>query len=230
MMNTPGSINSITESTFRHTGNVFYGQEGGPIYTADSNNYVAVGIATKEIYPDYSIAHKFDWGSYSFFSSVVGFKDLSMYQIDSTIKSEGVKAFQRYINQNLPAQYLGTPLAVDGGFGPATKTATIKLLQYWLNTNFDRGLEVDGGFGVLTRNALVNVLLRPHISSGMGVYLLQGALYGRGYDPKGLDGSFGVNGGTGCLNAVKYFQADYGLNVDGMAGEATLTTLFDFSE
>ena len=156
---------------------MFYGQEGGPIFYNDGENYVAVGVATKDIFPDYSLVHKIGWDCYSLSSPLVGFRNLPMYQIDPTIKSEGVKAFQRYINQNLPAQYLGTPLAVDGGCGPATKTATIKLLQYWLNTEYNEKLEIDGGFGPLTRDALSGVTLYPGQSSGMGVYLLQGVLY-----------------------------------------------------
>ena len=39
------------------------------------------------------------------------------------------------------------------------------------------------------------------------------------YNPNGFDGSFGVNGGTGCLNAVKYAQADKGISP--INGEAT---------
>ena len=53
----------------------------------------------------------------------------------------------------------------------------------------------------------------------MPVYILQGILYGNYYDPNGFDGSFGVNGGTGCLNAVKYAQADK--SIYPVNGEAT---------
>ena len=50
-------------------------------------------------------------------------------------------------------------------------------------------------------------------------------LYGNGYNPNGFDGSFGVNGGTGCLNAVKDFQRDNGLTVDGRAVKNTFREL-----
>ena len=42
----------------------------------------------------------------------------------SSAVSDGIKSFQRYINNNLPMSYLGTALDVDGGCGPLTKTAS----------------------------------------------------------------------------------------------------------
>ena len=47
---------------------------------------------------------------------------------------------------------------------------------------------------------------------------LQQELVAWGYDPKGIDGSFG----PGCESAVKAFQKDNGLSVDGSVGPATL--------
>lgn len=134
----------------------------------------------------------------------------------------GIKAFQRYINSNLPSQYLGTALVIDGNFGPASKVASIKLLQYWLNQTYNAGLTIDGSFGNKTYNACVTL---AQGDSGMGVYILQGLLYAKGYNPKGFDGSFGVNGGTGCLNAVKSFQSANNLTVDGRAGRNTFRAL-----
>lgn len=46
---------------------------------------------------------------------------------------------------------------------------------------------------------------------------LQKELQAWGYDPNGIDGSFG----PGCEEAVKKFQQDNGLNVDGSVGPAT---------
>jgi peptidoglycan hydrolase-like protein with peptidoglycan-binding domain len=53
------------------------------------------------------------------------------------------------------------------------------------------------------------------------VYVLQGLLYAAGYDPGGLDGTFGTN----TLAAVKKFQAAKGLTVDGEAGADTFGAL-----
>lgn len=47
---------------------------------------------------------------------------------------------------------------------------------------------------------------------------LQQELVAWGYDPNGIDGSFG----PGCESAVKAFQKDNGLSVDGSVGPATL--------
>ena len=53
------------------------------------------------------------------------------------------------------------------------------------------------------------------------VTALQKELTAWGYDPKGIDGSYG----PGCLTAVKKFQQDQGLNVDGCVGSNTLKRL-----
>lgn len=50
---------------------------------------------------------------------------------------------------------------------------------------------------------------------------LQKELTAWGYDPNGIDGSFGA----GCEAAVKKFQQDNGLSVDGSVGEKTLHKL-----
>lgn len=58
-------------------------------------------------------------------------------------------------------------------------------------------------------------------SRGWAVKRLQQELVERGYDPNGVDGSFGA----GCEAAVRKFQADSGLSVDGSVGRATRTAL-----
>lgn len=54
------------------------------------------------------------------------------------------------------------------------------------------------------------------------VTILQKKLVEKGYDPKGIDGIFG----PGCLAAVKQFQKDNGLVVDGCVGPKTWATLY----
>lgn len=54
-------------------------------------------------------------------------------------------------------------------------------------------------------------------NSTWAVTQLQKELQAWGYDPKGIDGSFG----PGCEAAVKKFQQDNGLSVDGSVGPAT---------
>lgn len=58
-------------------------------------------------------------------------------------------------------------------------------------------------------------------SSGWAVQRLQMELQARGYDPKGVDGSFG----PGCDAALRACQKDLGLTVDGSCGPATLAKL-----
>lgn len=52
---------------------------------------------------------------------------------------------------------------------------------------------------------------------------LQLELQARGYDPQGIDGSFG----PGCEAALKAYQADAGLEADGSCGPATRAALAD---
>ena len=54
------------------------------------------------------------------------------------------------------------------------------------------------------------------------VTILQKILVEKGYDPKGIDGIFG----PGCLAAVKQFQKDNGLVVDGCVGPKTWAALY----
>ena len=59
--------------------------------------------------------------------------------------------------------------------------------------------------------------------TGWAVERLQRELTARGYDPKGIDGSFG----PGCDAALRSCQKDLGLEVDGSCGPATLSALAD---
>ena len=138
--------------------------------------------------------------------------------------TSGIKQFQQYINNNLPISYLGTKLDVDGGFGPLTKTAAIKLIQYRLN-QAGANLTIDGGFGVLTQQAFLRYVgYIERYNTGNWVYILQGLLYCNNYDPNGFDGSYGVNGGTGCLNAVTSFRSNNSI-VEGTTGSVGLQTM-----
>ena len=58
-------------------------------------------------------------------------------------------------------------------------------------------------------------------NTAWAVRRLQEELTARGYDPKGIDGKFG----PGCEEAVKAFQRDAGLAVDGSCGSATRAAL-----
>ena len=126
-----------------------------------------------------------------------------------------VSLYQAWLN----ATY-GERLDVDGSYGPLTKKESIRALQTALNTAYGAGLAVDGSFGPLTKAATRRHNLRRG-SKGNLVRILQGALYGKGYDPKGFDGSFG----PGCDAAVRMAQARACIKVDGYVGPDTWTVL-----
>lgn len=116
----------------------------------------------------------------------------------------------------------------DAGTAPAPvpeKTAAdyVKEWQTWLGTEPDG----DPGSNTLTCAIarLLAALLAAHAlrknDKGDAVYIVQGLLYAQGYDPDGLDGSYG----NGTAAAVRKFQGDHGLEVDGVAGKGTVAAL-----
>lgn len=114
---------------------------------------------------------------------------------------------------------LGFKLAVDGLFGPKTKAALVKILQYELNKQCGAGLAVDGSFGLKTKAACINVRKG---AKGNITRVLQAVLICLGYYKDSFDGSFGDN----TFAAVKAFQEARGLTKDGVAGKNTFTALF----
>ncbi len=116
---------------------------------------------------------------------------------------------------------------LDGVFGTGTMNAVI-------NFQSDYNLETDGIAGQETLRTLQSITStvssKPNDSSGalkQGMYgervlNLQKKLKELGYYQGTLDSSFG----TGTHNAVINFQSDNNLKVDGIAGLATLRTLF----
>ena len=143
----------------------------------------------------------------------------------------------------------GKPLS-DGTVSNSTIEATsnnktkMKEVQKWLNKNYNAGLLVDGLAGNLTKKALIKALQKEMKVSTSGtfdsktkeacknynlkkgskgnlVYILQGFLYSKSYNPKAFDGSFG----DGCDSAVKAFQKAVGLKADGVVGSGTFEKL-----
>lgn len=131
------------------------------------------------------------------------------YSGDDTIKK-----IQQWLNNEY-----ATGLNVDGYYGPKTKEALVKGLQTELNKQFRANLEVDGIFGNATKGACRNI---KEGARGNITKLIQSALYCKGYNTNGVDGIFG--GGTN--RAVRSFQADKGLGVDGIVGKNTFEKLF----
>jgi len=108
-------------------------------------------------------------------------------------------------------QYLlthhGTPVGVDGIFGPGTKAA-VEAFQT------AKGLAADGIVGNQTWVALVVQVSSGN--NGAAVSGAQGQLRSQGWRVP-LDGAFG----PATLRAVRDFQTARGLAVDGVVGQAT---------
>ena len=128
---------------------------------------------------------------------------------------ENIREIQHTINDRY-----GTGIDEDGYFGLKTKSALLKGLQTELNTQFNKGLAVDGIWGPKTYNACVNVRLN---AQGNLTYIIQAMLYCKGYNTNGVDGIFG----KGTASAVRKFQSDNSLTVDGVVGKNTFKALFE---
>jgi len=99
------------------------------------------------------------------------------------------------------------------------KTALCAAVQTYHNRTYGAGLVVDGSFGPKTKAACRAV---KKGSKGDLVRVCQAMLYSKGYDPKGFDG----NCGPGCDAAIRQYQKDHGLSVDGSCGPNTFYNMF----
>lgn len=112
----------------------------------------------------------------------------------------------------------GAGIAEDGIYGPATRRAEIMSVQRGCNQAYSSGLVVDGIFGDKTLGAIRTL---RNGDDNSAVWSLQAALMAHGYSLGGIDGKFGGN----TDSAVREFQRDHGLTVDGLAGKNTFSAL-----
>lgn len=133
----------------------------------------------------------------------------------SWIPNPDVTVVQQWLN----ATYT-SGVEVDGSYGPLARTAAVRAVQTEMNAQYNAGLETDGSFGPASQAAW-----QPLTQGVTGniTQLVQGHLIGVGYNPQGFDGSFG----PGMESAVRQFQTNQGLAVDGSIGPATASTLFN---
>lgn len=126
-------------------------------------------------------------------------------------RGNGVKFLQCYLN------LYGNALTVDGIFGASTQSAVQRFQQ-------NNGLSVDGIVGRNTWRALLRQgplpLLRQG-SRGSFVWYLQQKLLSKLYTPGTIDGLFGSN----TESAVRQFQSENDLSVDGIVGPNTWAKL-----
>ena len=111
-------------------------------------------------------------------------------------------------------------ISVDGSAGPDTKKHLIMALQYEMNKQYGCSLNRDGSFGPLSRAQFKD--LKRGVSGNI-TWICQAFLYIKGYNPNGLDSSYG----PGMEECVKQFQRNNGLKVDGILGPNTAYKLFN---
>lgn len=151
--------------------------------------------------------------------------------LKSGSSGDDVKVLQSLLNY-LPASITGPDLVVDGDFGPKTQAAVKKLQTYF-------GLSSDG---VVGKNTFLYLgqptgsfasgpvfgsrVLRKGIS-GKDVWILQNRLASTAKKYAiALGGPADSIFGSKTEAAVKLFQQDKGLTVDGIVGDKTLYQLY----
>lgn len=129
--------------------------------------------------------------------------------------SQNVRDGQTHCNN-----YVNAKIDVDGIYGQKSKEAGTKCFQQAMNKDYGIKLAVDGKFGTNSKNALKGHTVRKGETQEL-VRALQINLLLNNYNPNGVDGIFG----SGCESAVRQFQKDHGLTVDGIAGYNTITKM-----
>jgi peptidoglycan hydrolase-like protein with peptidoglycan-binding domain len=131
-----------------------------------------------------------------------------------------VKELQELLNKRVPKP---SAVKLDGVFGAKTEAA-VKTVQYQFL------LKRDGIAGSLTwkslrANAPIDKPTLKRGDNGEQVSIVQQVLKDGGYYKGGVDGDFGA----GTDTAVKAFQKDKKLKVDGVIGQITWKALSDLA-
>lgn len=123
------------------------------------------------------------------------------------------------LTKNAVAQWQSNlGLVADGIWGPRTEEATKNLFAFLANLPMIEEVNPDNAFLAALNDAMNQILSIG--SNGGAVKIAQGGLNGKGY-PLVADGIFG----PATDNAVRRFQSDNGLTVDGIVGPATWANL-----
>src|SRR5471030_490613 len=107
---------------------------------------------------------------------------------------------QTWLNTTYSGNANYTKVSEDGITGGTTVAALITALQIEIGIS-----SPDGAFGPATQAACPTLPISGAPKNE--IYILQGALYCKGYNPNGLDGGYG----NGVTTAIKKFQSDSGL-------------------
>lgn len=114
----------------------------------------------------------------------------------------------------------GLDIQITGQFDEQTKHYLTMAYQMELNANYGADLVVDGIFGQATKRATP---ILSYGDEGDLVALVQSMLYGYGYNTNGVDGLYY----DGTKRAIKEYQSENGLTVDGMYGPQTGYKLYN---
>ncbi|WP_243129636.1 glycoside hydrolase domain-containing protein [Clostridium sp. HBUAS56017] len=130
---------------------------------------------------------------------------------------EAVKITQRWLNRTYSGKKGYIVIDEDGITGGNTIKALTIALQIELGIT-----EPNGNFGPATTSAFKDIAIWSDKANQ--VYILQGALFCKGYNPTGFTGTFGEN----TKNAVIEFQSDAGLtNLTGVVDSLLMKALLN---
>lgn len=134
----------------------------------------------------------------------------------SDINNKGERSYKGV--KSVPWTYHGKLIYIDYKDEPKPMNQ-VAILQTKMNEQWNCGLAVDGHFGPLTTKACQEHQLTFRINAPIMVKWLQNRLIELGYSvgKSGVDGGFGYD----TLNAVKKYQKDHRLKVDGIVGKNT---------
>lgn len=153
------------------------------------------------------------------------FEDTTGWGVKKCVISDISTTGTRSLNgkKNLKWTYHGKLKYIDYAPYKEEQTKLVKTLQNNLNKEWNTGLKVDGIFGAKTTKACSSHPLKKNIKAKIMVKWLQERLLAFGYSV----GSYKIDGifGNDTLKAVKKFQKDYGLKVDGIVGKNTYRKL-----
>lgn len=128
---------------------------------------------------------------------------------------QAVLKTQQWLNQNYSGKIGYTAVLEDGATGWGTMKGLITALQIELGI-----ASPNGNFGPATRQAFKN--LSAGSTQTNQIYILQGALFCKGYNPGGFTGTFGDN----TKKAVIQLQSDAGLsNPNGIVNSLLMKSL-----
>ena len=142
-----------------------------------------------------------------------------MWQHTSSGKVNGIST---NVDMNILYEDLPVINNNDNNNSKTNNSEIVKSLQKALNKDYNCGLEIDGIIGPLTTKAVNNNMVR-NFTVGEFAKWVQERLIAKGYSLN----NFGVDGryGNESEKKVKEFQANCGIDVDGIVGINTVNRL-----